>query len=103
MYAVLVALTAAAQMTYVANVASFGCNSIEEVAELQRIRTDDEAYQKLLMAKVVYGQCIVVDPGAVVAGVLDEQDATIIRFGRDLAPPGFMAPLADFEEKPASK
>ena len=101
MYSVLVALTLAVQTTYVANVASFGCNSIEEVAELQRIRTDDEAYQKMLMTKVVYGQCIVVDPGAVVEGVVDDQDATIIRFGRDQAPPGFMAPLADFKN-PAS-
>jgi len=103
MHYVLVALTAAIQMTYEANVASFGCNSIEEVAELQSIRANDEAFQKVLVAKVVYGQCIVIDAGAVVHGVVEESDAKFIRIGRDLAPPGFMAPLADFKTKPATE
>ena len=48
MLPILAVIVAAAQIAYVAQVPTYGCNSTAEVVELQRIRSDKEAFQKLL-------------------------------------------------------
>jgi len=95
-------LVAAAQMTiYEAKVATFGCNSSKEVAQLQRIRSDKKAYDKLLLEQMLSGQCIVILEGTVVDGSIEATEASVLRVGRRASPPGYMAPLDDFKLKPA--
>ena len=96
-----VIVAAAAPMAYVAQVPTFGCNSTAEVVELQRIRSDKDAFQKLLYQQVFYGQCIAIAQGTVVEGATEANNTTVLRVGGQLNPPGHMAPLSDFKLKPA--
>jgi hypothetical protein len=85
------------QTAYQAKVLTFGCNSSTEVVELQRIRSDQAAFQKQLYAKIVYGQCIAIAEGAVVEGVVERGDQSILRIAARTSPPGYMAPVIDFQ------
>jgi hypothetical protein len=82
---------------YQAKVLTFGCNSTTEVAELQRIRSDQAAFQKQLYAKIVYGQCIAIAQGSVVEAAVEQGDQAILRIAARTSPPGYMAPLSDFK------
>jgi hypothetical protein len=94
---ILAVLVSAFQMFYQAQVSSFGCNSSSEVAELQKVRSETEVFQKLLYAQIVYGQCIMIEQGAVVDGTVEKADTSVLRINVQSNPPGFMVPLGDFK------
>lgn len=97
MYTILAVLVSLSQVLYEARVSSYGCSSSAEVAELQQIRRDAEAFQKLLFTQVVYGQCITIGQGAVVEGVADSTDTTVLRINVQSDPPGYIVPSGDFK------
>ncbi|HEX7335664.1 MAG TPA: hypothetical protein VF252_00540 [Gemmatimonadales bacterium] len=97
MYTILAVLISLSQMLYQAQVSSYGCSSNAEVIELQQIRADPEAFQKLLFTQVVYGQCITIGQGAVVEGVADPTDTTVLRINVQSDPPGYIVPWGDFK------
>ena len=66
---ILAIVLVASQMTYYeAKVTTFGCTSIEEVHRLQRIRSDQKAFQMALLEKQMYGECVTILPGTLVQG-----------------------------------
>ena len=93
-----IALAVTSQMLYVANTGTFGCTSIQEIAGLQRIRSDTRAFQKELYEQIFEGQCVEIAKGKVVEGSIEATDPSILRVDRQLQPPGFVAPLRDFDE-----
>jgi len=97
MHTLFALLVSAFQILYAAQVSTFGCTSRAEVAELQKLRPDQEAFEKLLYRQVVYGQCITIGQGAVVDGTLDPADSTVLRINAQRDPPGYMAPSGDFK------
>lgn len=94
----LLVLVAASQTFYEAKVPTFGCNSSADVAKLQALRTDPAGFKKELIAQVAYGQCIAIDKGVVIDGSIEEAEKAVLRVGRAVDPPGYMAPLDDFTE-----
>ena len=92
------ALLAASQILYVANTATFGCSSIEEIAKLQRLRSARKAFQTELYEQIFQGQCVEIAKGKVVEGSIDAGDPSILRVDRRVEPPGFVAPLDDFRK-----
>lgn len=89
-------------LTYIANTATFGCTSIEALSELQNIRHDEKAFNTRLIEQVFNGECLEIPKGEVVNGVLDANHELILLVGRDVAPPGFLAPKDDFGEQPGA-
>jgi hypothetical protein len=100
MLSMLIALAAAAQVFYEAQVPTFGCNSSREVAQLQSLRSDTKAFQTRLYSQVFQGQCMPIAKGAVVDGMVEADDTSVLRVQRQADPPGYMAPIADFKIKP---
>ena len=99
----LVVLAAAAPATYYeAKVSTFACTSIAEAHRLQGLRADVKAFQMALIEKQVHGECFAILKGTVVEGEVESSDAAILRVNKTLEPPGFEAPLKDFELKPAA-
>ncbi len=99
MHTILVVLAAATQVWYQAQVATFGCTSSGEVAKLLSVRTDAKAFQMRLYGQVFNGECIVIEPGAVVEGAQEKDDASVLRIQAQRDPPGYMAPSADFKAR----
>jgi hypothetical protein len=90
----------ASQMTYYeAKVTSFGCTSIEDVSRLQRLRSDQKAFQAALLEKQIYGECVAILKGTLVEGVVETSDTSILRVNMEVDPPGYEAPKDDFEIK----
>ncbi len=82
-----IVLAAAAQTTYYeAKVASFGCNSIQEVRELLSLRSDPKAFPMALLTKQVEGQCVAIQQGTKVEGSIE--DGTRRRLHRQRAAQG---------------
>jgi hypothetical protein len=94
--ATIAALLLVLEPRYEARTMTFGCNSTAEVVELQRIRSDPRAFQKLLFTQMAYGQCIAIGKGAVVEGSVEAGDRSILRIEARTSPPGYMAPAEDF-------
>jgi hypothetical protein len=84
---------------YTAKQTSFGCTSIEAVHELEKIRSDRKAFQMALMEKQIYGECVTILKGTVVQGSIEASDQSILRVNQQVEPPGYEAPLDDFEIK----
>lgn len=103
MYTLLAVVISAFQILYQAQVASYGCSSSAEVADLQRVRSDVETFQKLLFSQVAYGQCITIGEGAVVDGMIEPTDTTVLRINVQSDPPGYIVPSADFKPVEADK
>ena len=80
---------------YQARVLTYGCNSSVEVTELQKVRSDAEAFQKLLLAQIAYGQCIGIGKGTVVEGTIEQTDRSILRIEARNSPPGYMVPVGN--------
>jgi hypothetical protein len=97
--AVLVA--AALPSFYQAKVTSFGCFSIEEVHQLEGLRSDPKAFQMALIKKQVDGQCVMILKGTTVEGWVESTDKSILRVNKRVDPPGYEAPLDDFTLKAA--
>jgi hypothetical protein len=98
--AILAVALAASQMTYFeAKVTTFGCTSIDVVSQLQKVRSDQKAFQAALMEKQMYGECVTILKGTLVQGEVETTDKTILRVNGQVEPPGYEAPRADFEIK----
>jgi hypothetical protein len=90
----------ASQITYYhATVTTFGCTSIGEVHRLQSLRSDEKAFQMALLEKQMYGECVTILKGTLVEGVIEAGDKSILRVNQRIEPPGYEAPLKDFEIK----
>ena len=63
-----VALVASQTTYYEAKVTSFGCTSIDAVSQLQKVRSDQKAFQMALMEKQMYGECVTILEGTAGAG-----------------------------------
>jgi hypothetical protein len=96
MHMLLVVLAAATQTLYVANVASFACNSPADVSELRQTRGSPEAFQYLLLQKFVYGDCLEVGAGTVVNGFVAPNEQTMLQIQSIQDPPGYVVPTEDF-------
>jgi hypothetical protein len=96
---ILAVLIVALQQYYTAKVTTFGCTSIEEVSQLQSIRSDQKAFQTALTEQQLYGECVTILQGKVAEGSIDTTDTRILRVNMQVDPPGYEAPLDDFEIK----
>src|SRR5271166_6228917 len=94
-----VALVASQITYYEARVMTFGCTSIDAVSQLQKVRSDEKAFQAALMDKQLYGECVAILQGTQVEGSIDAADNSILRVNGKIEPPGYEAPLEDFETK----
>jgi hypothetical protein len=61
-----VVLVASQTTYYEAKVTTFGCTSIEAVSQLQKVRSDQKAFQAALAEQQIYGQCVAILQGTVV-------------------------------------
>lgn len=87
---------------YAAKVPSFACTSMAEVHRLKGLREEPQAFVMALVEKQVHGECFAITAGTVVEGAIEDADPAILRINKTLEPPGFEAPLEDFEAKPAA-
>ena len=94
-----VALVASQTTYYEAKVTSFGCTSIDAVSQLQKVRSDQKAFQMALMEKQMYGECVTILKGTLVQGSVEAADKSILRVNQQVEPPGYEAPRDDFEIK----
>jgi len=96
-------LLATAQTTdyYVAKVASFGCTSIEAVSQLQKVRADQKAFQAAMLERQMSGECVAILQGTLVQGSIESVNRSILRVNQHVEPPGYEAPLNDFEIREA--
>jgi len=94
-----VALVASQTTYYEAKVTSFGCTSIDAVAQLQKVRSDQNAFQAALVEKQMYGECVTVLKGTLVQGSIETADKSILRVNQEVEPPGYETPRDDFEIK----
>ena len=100
MKTILAVALVASQMTYYeAKVTSFGCTSIDAVSQLQKVRSDQKAFQMALMEKQMYGECVTILKGTLVQGSVEAADKSILRVNQQVEPPGYEAPRDDFEIK----
>ncbi len=98
MFTILTILVAFSQTFYEAKVTTFGCSSTEEVSELLRNRADEKAFQTELVQQVFYGQCVEITKGSMVEGSIGS-DSSLLLVDKQIEPPGYMAPIDDFERK----
>jgi hypothetical protein len=97
---ILAVVLVASQVTYYeAKVTTFGCTSIEEVQRLQSLRSDQKAFQMALLGKQMYGECVTILKGTLVEGSIETSNKSILRVNQWIEPPGYEAPLDDFEIK----
>jgi hypothetical protein len=96
-----VALVASHTTYYEAKVATLGCTSIDAVSQLQKVRSDQKAFQAALMEKQIYGECVAILKGTLVQGSVEGADSSILRVNQEIDPPGYEAPRDDFEIKAA--
>ena len=94
-----IALVASQTTYYEAKVTTFGCTSIDAVSQLQKVRSDGKAFQAALMEKQTYGECVAILKGTLVQGSIEATDSSILRVNQEIEPPGYEAPLGDFETK----
>jgi hypothetical protein len=99
---ILIVLVAASQLMYEAKNTTFGCYSVEDVSELQSVRSDEKAFQMAFLQKRAYGDCVDIPQGTVVEGSIEPTDTSKLLVLIEKAPPPFEAPLEDFELKAAS-
>ena len=99
MHMIVAVLVLAPQMFYEAQVPSFGCSSTAEVSNLQSVRSDAKAFQKLLTTQVVYGQCVTIPKGVLVEGSIADTVSSTLLINAKSDPPGYVVPLKDFKPK----
>ena len=91
-----VALVASQTTYYEAKVTSFGCTSIDAVTQLQKVRSDQKAFQMALIEKQMYGECVTILKGTLVHGSIEAADKSILRVNEEIDPPGYEAPSRGF-------
>jgi hypothetical protein len=84
---------------YQAKAPSFGCSSVEATHQLEKVRSDEKAFQAALMDKQLIGECVSIVPGTQVDGSIESADDSRLRVNEKIDPPGYEAPLADFQTK----
>jgi hypothetical protein len=94
-----VALVASQTTYYEAKTTTFGCTSIDAVSQLQKVRANGKAFQAALTEQQIYGQCVAILKGTLVQGAVETADKAILRVNEEIDPPGYEAPLEDFETK----
>jgi len=94
-----IALVASQTTYYEAKVTTFGCTSIDLVAQLQKLRADGKAFHAALMEKQIYGECVAILKGTLVQGSIEATADSTLRVNQEIDPPGYEAPLGDFETK----
>ena len=72
-----VAIVASQTTYYEAKVTTFGCTSIDAVSQLQKVRSDQKAFQAALAEQQIYGQCVAILQGTVVEGSIETTDAHV--------------------------
>jgi hypothetical protein len=102
MNAILAALVAAQLTMYEAKVVTFGCNSNEAASELQHMRGDKDGFAKRLQQQMFLGECIEIAKGTVIGGSVMPTNSQLLVVGEQVDPPGYLAPLEDFEPKPTA-
>ncbi len=95
------ALAASQPLYYEATTTTFGCTSIEAVSKLQAVRIDQKIFQTALLEQQTYGECVAILKGTLVQGEIETTDKSILRVNGWIDPPGYEAPLDDFEIKAA--
>jgi len=95
-------LLVASQTIYAAKVMTFGCTSLEEVSKLNRMRIEGTPFEKELYDEVFLGQCVTIPKGTTVEGSINKSEPPTLLVDRRIIPPGYIAPLADFEPRSAS-
>lgn len=90
-------LLVASHTYYAAAVATFGCTSSEEVVELRHLQTNGLPFEKELYGQIFQGQCVNIPKGTIVEGSVRKEDPQMLVIDRQIIPPGYIAPLADFE------
>jgi hypothetical protein len=98
---ILTVLVAASQLTYEAKNTTFGCTSVEDVADLQSVRSDEKAFQTAFIQKAAYGECVEIPQGTVAEGSIEPNNSSMLLVLIEKAPPPFVAPLTDFKVTPA--
>jgi hypothetical protein len=73
--------------------------SIEAAHQLQQVRSDQKAFQEGLTEKQMSGECVTILQGTLVQGQIEDDDNSILRVNEQVEPPGYEAPLDDFEIK----
>ena len=71
----------------------------EAVSQLQKVRSDEKAFQAALLEKQMYGECVAILKGTLAQGSIEAADSSILRVNGEVEPPGYEAPLDDFEIK----
>jgi hypothetical protein len=99
MHTIVTVVALASQILYEAQVPTFGCNSTAEVSKLQTVRSDANAFQKLLTAQVAYGQCVTIPKGAIVEGSIPDTESSVLLINVKTDPPGYVVPSKDFKRK----
>ena len=94
-----IALVASQTTYYEAKITTFGCTSIDAVSQLQKVRSHGKGFQAALMEKQMYGECVAILKGTLVQGSIEVADDSILRVNQEIEPPGYEAPLGDFETK----
>lgn len=92
-------LVAASPQLYQAQVATFGCNSSDDVTKLLQARSDEKTFQTLLYERIVQGECVVFLKDSVVEGSEVTSNKALLHVQARLDPPGYIAPSDDFKPK----
>ena len=91
-------VVAATQQLYQAQVPTYGCNSSENVTNLEKLRpTDEKTFQAQLAERVVQGDCVLFIRGSLVEGTDPDTAARLLHVQARLDPPGYISPLNDFK------
>lgn len=101
MISILAIMLAVSPSIYAAKLPTFGCTSDAEVAALQRLRDDAKAFQTELYQQFFNGECVQIAKDEVVEGAIDETNPSLLQVDKRIMPPGYLAPLADFQAKTA--
>ena len=94
-----IALVASQTTYYEAKITTFGCTSMDAVSQLEKVRSDGKAFQAALMEKQIYGECVAILKGTLVQGSIEAADVSILRVNQEIDPPGYDAPLGDFQTR----
>jgi hypothetical protein len=97
--AALAILTVASQTFYQATSDSFGCTSADDVLKLQEIRSDEKVFRLELLRRIFQGECVQIAKSTFVEGSVYDPHPSMLLLNRSLQPPGYIAPLDDFEFK----
>jgi hypothetical protein len=92
-------IAVATHVLFAAKIATFGCGSMDELARLQHIRSNRNAFQNELMQQIFSGECVAIERGKLVIGDAQPGDTNVLLLDRAIEPPGYLAPAIEFERR----